>query len=102
MGRPAALHRRRLEGRTRDDADVRVVRSGGAVAGGLINLSMGQFHGGKSVPVAAISAVAITPDQRGKGVASFLLGELVDEGLDAGAPVSVWYPAPTPLPRTTA
>jgi predicted acetyltransferase len=77
----------------------RVVRRGPAIAGGLVNLPMGMFFGGKRVPVAAITGVAIAPEHRGSGAASHLMRELVREAHRDGTPISALYPATQPLYR---
>jgi predicted acetyltransferase len=77
----------------------RVVRRGHVIAGGLVNLPMGMFFGGKSVPVAAITGVAIAPEHRGSGAATHLMRELVREAHRDGTPISALYPATQPLYR---
>ena len=77
----------------------RVVRRGGALAGGLVNLPMGMFFGGARVPVAAITGVAIAPEHRGSGAASHLMRELVREAHHDATPIAALYPATQPLYR---
>jgi predicted acetyltransferase len=74
-------------------ANVRVARRGGAVAGGLLVIPMGQWFGGRSVPMAGIAGVAIAPEHRARGVAATLMRETL-RGLRAdGFALSTLYPA---------
>src|SRR5437588_2988116 len=69
----------RFQLRLGDHGDARLVRVDGVFAGGLVDLSMGQWFGGRVVPIGGISAVAIAPEQRGRGAATFLMREIVRE-----------------------
>lgn len=77
----------------------RVVRRGGRVVGGCALLPMGQFFGGKSVPMMGVAAVGISPDQRGLGTATALMKSAVLEMHKRGYPISALYPATLPLYR---
>jgi predicted acetyltransferase len=73
--------------------DVRVVRTGGEVAGGLVLLPMGQWFGGRSVPMTGIGSVGIDPEHRASGLGARLMRDVLEEIHAAGAPLSTLYPA---------
>jgi len=79
--------------------NVRVLRSGGKVAGGLLLAPMGQWFGGRSVPMNGIVAVAIPPEHRGGGAATTLMRETVRQLRDEGFPLSALYPSTQTLYR---
>ncbi|MCL4198019.1 MAG: GNAT family N-acetyltransferase [Phycisphaerales bacterium] len=79
--------------------NLRVLRQGGAVVGGLVIVHMGQFFGGRAVKMAGIAAVGIDPHARGLGAASALMREAVNEMHAMGYPISSLYPATQPLYR---
>lgn len=80
-------------------ANLRVVRDGRAVVGGLILIPMGQWFGGRSVPMTGVAAVAVLPEHRGRRAATELMRAAVREMRDAGTPLSALYPATQPLYR---
>jgi predicted acetyltransferase len=82
-------------------ANFRVVREGadGAAVGCLLLIPMGQFFGGRSIPLTGIAAVGVAPEARGRGVASAMMREAVREIRAAGVPLSGLYPATQPLYR---
>lgn len=78
---------------------LRTVRDGERVVGGLILVPMGQWFGGRSVPMHGIAAVGIDPAWRGRGAGSALMCETV-RGLHAdGVALSTLYPATVPVYR---
>ena len=77
----------------------RLLYADGAVAAGLAVLSMGQFFGGRAVPMAGIALVATAPALRGTGIASRLLQAMLAEQRAAGVPISTLYPATLPVYR---
>jgi predicted acetyltransferase len=77
----------------------RLVRRDGWVAGGLCGIGMGQWFGGKSVPVSAVTAVAVAPEHRSHGAASFLMCEHLRELHAAHVPLAALYPATQPVYR---
>ncbi len=85
--------------RARATGVLRVVRREGTLAGGLTILPMGQWFGGKAVSVGAISAVAVAPEHRTRGVGGALMREVVREMAAQGTALSVLYPATQPLYR---
>jgi predicted acetyltransferase len=80
-------------------ANVRVVRDGATVVGGLMLIPMGQWFGGRSVPMTGVAAVAVLPEHRGRRAATELMAAVVRELRAAGTPLSALYPATQPLYR---
>jgi predicted acetyltransferase len=79
--------------------NVRVVRCGAKVAGSLALLPMGQWWGGKRVPMTGVAAVGVLPEHRGSGVAITLMRQMLHELHERGVPLSVLYPATQRLYR---
>lgn len=77
----------------------RVLYRGAALAGGLVQIPMGQWFGGKAVPMTGIASVGIAPEHRGTGAALFLMQQTVKELYTQGMPLSVLYPATQRLYR---
>ncbi|HEY9851075.1 MAG TPA: GNAT family N-acetyltransferase [Leptolyngbyaceae cyanobacterium] len=77
----------------------RAIRQSGEVAGGLAIYQMGQWFGGKSLPMAGIAAVGISPEYRGQKIAIELLSNTVRELYQQGIPISSLYPATQRLYR---
>jgi len=71
----------------------------GTLLGGLNLLRLGQWYGGRCVPMGGISAVGVPPEARGRGVARSLMDATVRELAAAGTPLSTLYPATTALYR---
>lgn len=89
---PAALERMKYE-------NVRVVRRGGVPVGQLTLIRMGQYFGGRPVPLAGVVAVAVSPDDRGHGTATWMMSRAMEEMRAAGLPLSGLYPATQPVYR---
>ena len=84
-----------------DAGDLRLVRAGERVAGGLVLLATGQYFGGQRIPMTGIHAVAIAPEERGGGVGRALLQETVRElAGPGGPPIACLYPATQPIYRS--
>lgn len=84
-----------------DQEDVRLVRTGERVAGGLVFIPTGQFFGGRRIPMIGIHAVAVSPEDRGTGVGRVLLQEAVRElAMPGGPPIACLYPATQPIYRS--
>ena len=79
--------------------NLRVVRRNGQLIGGLGMYRMGQWFGGRQLPMAGIAAVAIAPDQRSGGGAAFLMAEMLKELHQQGVPLSTLYPSTQRLYR---
>jgi len=77
----------------------RLVRLGEEVAGGLAIYFMGQWFGGRSVPMAGIAAVGVGPERRGTGVAFELMAGALRELHQSGIPLSILYPTTQTLYR---
>jgi predicted acetyltransferase len=81
-------------------ADMRLVRDGNQVAGGLVLLATGQFFGGQRLPMTGVHAVAVAPEERGTGVGRALLDAVVRElAAPGGPPIACLFPATQPLYR---
>lgn len=77
----------------------RIARVGGQFAGGLGILPIGQWFGGRSVPMAGINTAVIAPEYRSVGIASRLLRQLLGELRERGFPLSTLYPSTQPVYR---
>lgn len=65
----------------------------------LLRIPMGQWWGGRSVPMVGIAAVGVPPEGRGRGTAGRLMAGALREIHDEGVPLSVLYAATQPLYR---
>jgi predicted acetyltransferase len=70
---------------------------GAQVAGGLLLVPMGQWFGGRSVPLHGVAGVGVTPERRGSGVATRMMAAALRTMRDRGAALSTLYPATVPL-----
>lgn len=77
----------------------RAVHVNGELAGGLSLLPMGQYFGGRAVPMTGISTVAVTPHHRARGAATAIMEHAVRELHEDGCPLSTLYPATQTLYR---
>ena len=68
-----------------------VVRDGGEIAGVTGVLDMGQWFGGRSVPMGGVTAVGVAPEYRGRGTASVLMRRALEELYAQGVPLSTLY-----------
>ncbi len=80
--------------------NLRVIRTGGAVAGALVLYKTGQWFGGRSVPMGGIGAVGVAPHLRGRGIATRMMQEVLQEVRSLGIPLSTLYPASVALYRS--
>nr|WP_225937920.1 GNAT family N-acetyltransferase [Myxococcus sp. RHSTA-1-4] len=80
-------------------ANLRLLREGGRVAGTLVSIPMGQWYGGRDVPIIGVGGVGVSPVHRGHGTATRLMQSLLREARESGAPLSTLYPATQPLYR---
>ncbi|MBE4749761.1 GNAT family N-acetyltransferase [Corallococcus sp. ZKHCc1 1396] len=78
---------------------LRLLRHDGQVAATLTLIRMGQFLGGRSVPIIGVGGVGVAPEHRGAGAATRLFHHFLREMRDEGAPLSVLFPATQPLYR---
>jgi predicted acetyltransferase len=91
--------------RARTDQAIAGHRVFGAFAGGQLVASarwhdMRQWWHGRSMPMAGVAAVMVAPEHRGQGVGRTLMTEVLAEIGRRGYPVSVLYPATTPIYRS--
>src|SRR5436190_6616726 len=69
----------------------RIIRSGSEVLGGCALLPMGQYFGGRSVPMLGVGAVGIAPEHRGRRAATLLMQAALKESHSRGYPLSTLY-----------
>lgn len=70
----------------------RVLRRGdGGIAASLVRIEMGQFWGGRSVPMLGIAGVAVAPESRGRGAAKRMMRALVREAHAEGWATSALF-----------
>jgi predicted acetyltransferase len=70
-----------------------VLTEGGVVRAILHTRRTGQFFGGRAVPSAPVTSVAVEPLARGRGLSQTLLRAVLTQLRAAGAAVSVLYPS---------
>ena len=80
-------------------ARMRLALRGGETLAGLVLLPMGQFFGGRSVPMTGVSAVAVGPEHRGGGVGRALMAAALREMSSDRVALSGLYPATQPVYR---
>lgn len=71
--------------------NIRVLREGKTIPACLRRIEMGQFFGGKSVPLCGIAGVATAPESRGKGHARRMMEACVREMHDRGEAIGGLY-----------
>ncbi len=76
---------------------MRVARVGRVVAGGLVVCPMGQWFGGRCVPMTGIAMVCVAPEHRASGVGSQLMRATVEELYADHVPLSALYAATKPV-----
>ena len=64
----------------------------GRLVGKIVELPHEHWWGGRRVPAAGVSGVAVRPESRGGGVARALLGALLAQARDRGAAISALHP----------
>src|SRR5436190_10035299 len=79
--------------------EVRVLREGSTDVACALRVPMGQFFGGKSVPMMGVAGVAVAPEARGRGLATRVMQEFLKEARSQGIAISTLYPATLPLYR---
>jgi predicted acetyltransferase len=80
-------------------ANLRLVRRDSEVIAGLGLLPMGHWVGGRSVPCVGISAVAVAPEHRSRGIGAEMMRTALEEGRRDGVALSSLYPATYPVYR---
>ena len=71
--------------------NIRVLREGKAIPACLRRIEMGQFFGGKRVPLCGIAGVATAPESRGRGHARRMMEECVREMHKRGEAIGGLY-----------
>lgn len=79
--------------------NVRSIHRSGQCVGGLTFYRMGHWFGGRSIPTAGISGVAISPADRGNGTCRYLLESVMREVYDEGFPLASLYASTQTLYR---
>ncbi len=79
--------------------NVRIARRGDRVVAGLLEIPMGQWFGGRSVPMLGIAGVGVAPEARGEGTARSLVLETLRNARRRGIFLSTLYPATLTLYR---
>lgn len=69
----------------------------GTLTGGLLLIPMGQFFGGKSVPMMGVAGVGIGPESRGSGAGTRMMRRALTVMRERGALISTLYPATVPI-----
>lgn len=77
--------------------NLRTLERGGRVCGGLVEIPMAQFFGGRSVTTMGVAGVGIVPEERGRGVATRLMVSMLREARARGFALSTLYPATVTL-----
>ncbi len=77
----------------------RALRENGRITAGLWLIDMGQWFGGRSVPMTGVGAVAVAPEARGRGAAFRLMRCALEEMRERGIALSSLYPATQTLYR---
>lgn len=80
--------------------NLRVLKRGGSVCGGLVEIPMGQWFGGRSVATMGVAGVGVVPEERGRGVAKHLMVSMLREARARGFALSTLYPASVTLYRS--
>ena len=80
-------------------APLRLAHIDGEVVGGYMLLPAGQYFGGKSVPAQLVTAVAVHPAWRRRGVAGALMQDCIAFARDRGAAVAPLHAATVRLYR---
>ncbi len=76
-----------------DPSDVRLSRVDGRLAAMLLQIPMGQWYGGRRIPMVGIAAVGTFPEYRDRGLVASLLADSLREMRQRGVPLSTLYPA---------
>jgi predicted acetyltransferase len=100
-GSPEAVARRRARtGQAIADQRVFGAFSGGRMVASATWHDMQQWWHGRSLRMAGVAAVMVAPEFRGRGVGRTLMTEVLDAIARRGYPLSVLYPATTPIYRS--
>lgn len=72
----------------------------GRPAASLVRVPMGQYFGGRSVPMLGIAGVAVPPENRGVGCAGRMMRACIRDGASEGFPISTLYASTAALYRS--
>jgi predicted acetyltransferase len=101
LGQQAFGHDRPLEADSPVPAAWHIAaRHRGRIVAALTHLRLGQWWGGRAVPMGGIAGVNVAPEARGRGLARLLLREAFAEMRAEGVPVSALYPTTGTLYRS--
>jgi predicted acetyltransferase len=73
--------------------NVRIAKRGDRPVGGMTLRPMGQWFGGRAVPMTGISAVGIEPAERARGTGTAFMRAIVEELHASGVALSALFPA---------
>jgi predicted acetyltransferase len=79
--------------------NVNVRRRGGVIEASALTVPMGQYFGGKSVPMVGIAGVGTSAEARGTGAALAIMTRVLREQRAKGFAISTLYPATLGLYR---
>ena len=79
--------------------DLRLGRIDGRLVGGLVMIPMGQWFGGRSVPLLGLAGVAVAASARGSGVAFSMVSQALREARERGLALSALFPSTQALYR---
>lgn len=79
--------------------NLRLVEGPNGLRGGLVQVPMGQFWGGRSVRCAGVAGVAVLPEARGHGTATELMTAWLRDAAEAGWALSALYASTRALYR---
>jgi len=71
----------------------RLLCRGDRPVGCVAQFPMGQFFGGRSVPMVGIAVVAVTPEHRGRGAGGAMMAQTIQELAQRRVALSTLYPA---------
>ncbi len=77
----------------------RILRHNEKIIACLGILELGQWCGGRTVPAAGITKLGVSPEYRGKGIASYLLKKTLEKLHSNHIPLSILYPTTHSLYR---
>lgn len=81
------------------DDQLRAVTRDGSLAATMLRYPMGQWWGGRRVPMDGVAWVTVPPETRGSGVATFLMTSWAREAREAGFALGSLYSAKQRLYR---
>jgi predicted acetyltransferase len=82
-----------------DPAGMLTAFLGTTVVGSVNVLALGQWFGGRAVPMGGLATVVVRPEHRGEGIAARLLEASLLRMRERGLPVSTLHPATTRVYR---